>query len=160
MTSMVCATIDHERWKRVPAWWRDQEWLGATATGHADEMLVWKNCRTCGSTLGRHVPREGFKMDAPEGFWVTARGYAQLAAEQENGGHLDLAAYFYRRAADAAVAAFEESCRARVPRLVGFDDVPDEPTADLPEANPWVELYDGDRADAAAHERHEARAGR
>jgi len=89
-------------------------------------------------------------MDAPEGYWVTAKGYAHLAAEQERGGHLDLAAYFYQRATDAAVAAFEESCRARVPQLVGIDDVPDEvePTEDLPAPAPWVEDVDDLPAEA------------
>jgi hypothetical protein len=138
---MVCSTRDHERWKGVPAWWRDQPWLGATTTARYEEMLVWRNCRTCGSTLGRHVPREGFKMDAPDGYWVTAKGYAHLAAEQERGGHLDLAAYFYKRAAEAAVAQFEESCRARGTQLVPVDMVPEEceRTEVMSTPSPWLE---------------------
>lgn len=138
---MVCTTLDHERWKKVPAWWRDQEWLGATTTARFDELLVWKNCRTCGSTLGRHVPREGFVMEGPDGFWVSATGYATFALQVEASGHLDLAAYFYKRAQDAAVARFDEVCAAAVPHLVAVDQVDEqlERTEVVFAPSPWIE---------------------
>jgi hypothetical protein len=138
---MVCATLDHERWKTVPAWWRDQEWLGATTTHRYEELLVWKNCRTCGSTLGRHVPREEVVMEAPEGFWISATGYARLAEEMERAGHLDLLKYFEKRSHDAAVARFDEACAAAVPQLVAVDQVDEqlERTEVVFAPNPWAE---------------------
>lgn len=158
MSQLACPSADHERWKLQPLWWQDQPLLGFQTTPRGN---VWqlRNCRVCGSTLGRRCERKEMTMDAPDGYWLSAEGYARMAEEMERAGHLDLLKYFERRSQDAAVARFDEVCAA-APQLVGIDDVPAEPTAELAEANPWVEFYDGDKADAAAHERHEARADR
>jgi hypothetical protein len=162
MAVLACPTADHERWKKVDAWWRDQRLLGYTR--EPEGALGWRNCRVCESTLARH--EEVMVMDAtPDGFWVSATGYAKLAGEMEAGGHLDLAGYFFKRAQDAAVARFDEVCAAAAPELVAVDAVPEqlERTEVLFVPSPWVEreeLYDGDRHDAAKHERAEARAER
>jgi hypothetical protein len=156
---MVCASTFHDAAKLVPSWWRDQRLIGFTAG--KSFALELRNCRVCESTLGRRCAKEEMVMSEPDGFWVSAEGYARLAKEQEAFGFLDLASYFYGRAADAAVAKFDEAC-ARA-ELVGVDQVPEElePTAVLPAPpNPWIEDYDGADFREAVHARAEAEAGR
>jgi hypothetical protein len=155
---MVCTVEEHERWKAVPAWWRDQKFVGYQVID-GKPMLDLRNCRICDSTLGRWCEGEELNMDAPEGFWVRAQGYALLALEMEEGGHLDLASYFFGRAQGACEARFEESCAAAAP-LVGVDEVDEtlEVTEVLPVPRDYADCY----ADwqEAIHARAEAEAGR
>lgn len=132
----ACPTADHERWKTVDAWWRDQRLLGYTR--EPDGALAWRNCRMCESTLARH--EEVMQMEAPDGYWLSAEGYARLAEEMERAGHLDLLKYFERRSHDAAVARFEEVCAA-APALAAVDEVPEEleRTEVIFAPNPWQE---------------------
>lgn len=150
---MVCASAFHEAAKLVPAWWRDQVLIGFNASRVSEKCWCLKNCRVCNSTLGKQCTREEMVME-PDGFWVSAEGYAQLASEQEARGFLDLAAYFYGRAVDAAVAKFDEACARR--QLVGVDEVEDlEVTEVLPDPlDAYWERLDRD------HDRAERRAGR
>lgn len=91
--------------------------------------------------------------DAPDGYWISAEGYARLAAELERDGHHDVAEHFYARSRAAAAAA----------ELVDVDQVPEEleATESLPVVKDWVEQDDlhADYLDAM-HERAEAEDGR
>lgn len=135
MTANCCPTELHERLKLSDAWWLDQRLLGFTTDVH-EGALAWRNCRACESTLARHCAREEMSMSTPDDFWLRAEGYAKMADEAERAGHLDLAMYFDRRVAEAAVARFDHVC---VPQLVDVHAVPDELTEVLPAANPWIE---------------------
>lgn len=133
MAVLACAAADHERWKTVDAWWRDQRLLGYTR--EPEGALGWRNCSLCESTLARH--EEVMQMNAPDGYWVSATGYARLAEEMERAGHFDLQRYFLARAQAAAVARFDEVCA--VPQLVAVHMVPEERTQEMPATNPWIE---------------------
>lgn len=121
--ALACPTELHERWKKSDAWWRDQRLLGFTVDAH-EGALEWRNCRACESTLARHCAREEMSMSTPDDFWLRAEGYAKMAEEAERAGHFDLAAYFDRRAVEAAIARFDEVCA--VPQLVAVDAVPEQ----------------------------------
>lgn len=155
MSGMVCPSFVHEAGKRVDGWWRAQRLIGFTVG--RTFALELRNCRVCESTLGKRCAKEAIAMEdeAPDGFWISAAGYARLAAELEADGHLSVADHYYARAQAAAVQRFEETCARG--QLVGVDEVPEhlEPTEVLPDP---MDAY-WDRLDRD-HARAERRAGR
>lgn len=141
IAQLACPTADHERWKLVEAWWRDQRLIGYSVSPRTKAAYEMRNCSVCESTLARRCDRAEVVMEAPEGYWLSAEGYARLAEEMERAGHLDLLKYFERRTMDAAEARFDQVCAAAVPQLVAVDEVPEqsEPTVVIFAPNPWLE---------------------
>jgi len=121
---LACSTEVHEAAKRVEAWWRDQPLIGFTLLPFG--VLEQRNCGACHSTVCRYH-RGGTEMtmqdEAPDGYWISARGYARLATELEGEGHPGVADHYFARAHDAAVASFEEACAAAADAVPhAFDD--------------------------------------